>query len=161
MMFDEIRNYPNIKERFLRKIEKQENGCWLTTSKPILNSGYAQFSYGKYGKITAHRLSYVLFNGDIKDGLKVCHSCDNKRCVNPGHLWLGTQKQNLQDMKQKGRSHKSKLLSDNDINDIKQKLKEGHLHKNIAADFGICRAYVTQISLGKRLVTIEGVSDVR
>ena len=55
--------------------------------------------------MAAHRAAWILYKGEIPAGIFVCHTCDNRRCCNPAHLFLGTQKDNLQDMKRKGRSH--------------------------------------------------------
>jgi len=91
---------------FLAKVgEPDENGCmeWQGTFNPN-GYGKAQFKvsddYTYYG---AHRVAYYLEHGDFDRDLVVCHSCDNKRCVNPDHLWIGTQKDNLADMVAKGR----------------------------------------------------------
>lgn len=69
--------------------------------------GYGQLNFN--GAITkAHRLSYAAFVGPITGGLFVCHKCDNPKCCNPAHLFLGTQQDNVADMVAKGRSHKGR-----------------------------------------------------
>ena len=59
--------------------------------------------YGKAGGTTAHRWTWMLLHGEIPDGLLVCHTCDNPPCCNPGHLFLGTAKDNVRDAMNKGR----------------------------------------------------------
>lgn len=88
----------DIEEESL-KIAK--NGCWLWT-KTRNSNGYGQVKIDKKHWFV-HRASYTIFKGDIPCGLCVCHSCDNPSCVNPDHLWLGTRKQNSEDMVRKGR----------------------------------------------------------
>lgn len=87
-------------ERFWRKVEKGP-GCWLW--KASLRNRYGQFGV-KPGYIEfAHRFSYELKYGAVPKGLFVCHSCDNKICVNPKHLFLGTALDNNRDCWNKGR----------------------------------------------------------
>lgn len=88
-------------ERFMQFVMKAESGCWLWLSTKKKN-GYGTFSY-ESKKQHAHRVSYLFFNADIPEGMQVHHRCDNPGCVNPEHLWIGNQKQNIQDMIQKGR----------------------------------------------------------
>lgn len=72
---------------------------WLGTKNP---NGYGSFS-SRYFSGLAHRASWEIFVGPIPDGLFICHKCDNKSCVNPEHLFLGTQYDNMQDKAQKDR----------------------------------------------------------
>lgn len=87
-------------KRFWSKVKKGP-GCWEWQGGKYYN-GYGQF-YERPNKTTAHRFSYKLFFGSVPEELKVCHWCDNRSCVRPSHLFLGTQKDNMQDMISKGR----------------------------------------------------------
>jgi hypothetical protein len=76
-----IVNNPEVRERFYSKF-KESNGCWLWQGKP--NRGYGEFSL-KHKSLRAHRVSYIIHNGEIPDELNVLHKCDNPLCVNPAH----------------------------------------------------------------------------
>jgi hypothetical protein len=84
-------------------IKKSDNECWGWSGYINKGNGYAYFCFqGKV--ISAHRFSYSYFKDFIPESLFVCHSCDQKICTNPDHLFLGTPKDNTHDMIKKGRS---------------------------------------------------------
>lgn len=95
---------PTAEDRFWSKVKKSDDpdGCWEWQTH-LSNKGYGFFSY--HGKnVGAHRRSYEMAYGEIKDGLHVLHTCDNPPCIRPDHLKLGTMADNVKDMIKKGRS---------------------------------------------------------
>lgn len=97
-----------IKERLLERIEiDNKTGCW-NWKLSLDEWGYGRTKlYKTRQNWKAHRLSYTVFKGDINGGLFVCHKCDNPKCINPEHLFLGTHQDNMNDMVKKGRANKN------------------------------------------------------
>ena len=88
--------------RFWSKVDRDETGCWTWLgAKTALKYGQIELD-GR--SIYAHRVSWELANGPIPSGLQVLHRCDNPPCVRPDHLFLGTQRDNITDMANKGRA---------------------------------------------------------
>lgn len=92
----------NKEAKFESRIERiTESGCWIWTGL-LTNVGYGKMGIGTK-TISTHRYSYEQAYGPIPKGLLVLHKCDNRCCVNPEHLYLGTQSDNIKDMYSKGR----------------------------------------------------------
>ena len=152
-----------LKDRFWPKVNKRgPDECWEWTASTIAG-GYGHM--GVNGKIVlAHRVSYELHNGPIPSGdgyhgTCVLHKCDNPKCVNPKHLFLGSNADNMADRELKGRgatpdnrgdSHGMAKLSEEDVLEIRSLLKTGGmLQKCIAETFGVSSAQISAINTGR------------
>lgn len=91
-------------EVLMSRVEKLSSGCWVWTG-PTNKKGYGRIGIRvKRASRLAHRAAWLLMVGDIPPGIFVCHHCDNPPCCNPAHLFLGTNKENKEDSKRKGRT---------------------------------------------------------
>lgn len=117
-------------------------GCWLWT-KSVNAYGYGNYTDCGVTKL-AHRLSWSIFRGEIPAGMFVCHRCDVPACCNPDHLFLGTQRENLQDMANKGRHNRlgGAKLNEAQVLEI---LALDSPQRLIAANYGISPSNVSRI----------------
>ena len=118
------------------------NGCMEFTGCVQAN-GYARATVQRKTDY-AHRHIYRLVNGELPAGMDVCHRCDNRKCINPEHLFLGTRKENMADAVSKGRQAKGSKLPHFRVtqfvsDEIAKMAREGTPYKEVAARFGICR----------------------
>lgn len=145
-----------LKQRLFSRLEVDSlTGCWNWTG-PKIGKGYGMIRVPwtrTPGYI--HRLSWMIANGDIPEGMQVCHKCDNRICARPDHLFLGTCGDNLQDMKGKGRHlygerNTEAKLTEEQVLQIHALGKTGLSQAKIAARFGVGQMTISRILRGER-----------
>lgn len=139
---------------FQKSVSNPQTGCVVWQGR-LNHKGYGLISYkGKYR--STHRIVYEALIGEIPAGMHVLHRCDNRRCVNTEHLFLGTNRDNIEDKIAKDRSGKKLTIAK--VLEIKRMLAAGEPHSRIAARFGIVSSIVSRIKTGHRWghVTSEG-----
>jgi|SRR5580693_959441 hypothetical protein len=138
-----------LKRRLLLRIDIADNGCWNWLGSKGTN-GYGTITY-LYRTLSCHRASWIVHFETLPDDACVLHKCDNRACINPDHLFLGTYQDNHDDMHRKGRSnhrHGAKLTYEQ-VDEIKYLLGEGSLSQyKIGQIYGVSRSAVLQIHLG-------------
>lgn len=142
-----------MEDRFWAKVD-QSGDCWIWTAAKLGN-GYGQFKARSYHVVTTHRLSYEMAKGPIPDGMFVCHTCDNPSCVNPEHLFVGTPKDNVQDMVSKGRAkpgpplrggaNGNATLSEETVRQIRALPLS---YRALSARFGVSKSQIARIKTG-------------
>lgn len=132
-----------IEERFWAAVKKASpDECW-EWQKSTVPAGYGQIQHNGKNR-TAHRVSWELHHGEIPEGMHVLHRCDNRACVNPSHLFLGTHLDNVRDMVKKGRNNRK--LTPAQVREIRS--ITGKPHVEIAKQFGVSRSLIGQIRQG-------------
>jgi hypothetical protein len=156
-----------LETRFWSRVLKTET-CWLWTGwrarRPSGEDSYGKLYVTRSSWVKAHRYSYRLHNGDFPEDLHVLHKCDNILCVNPEHLFLGTQLDNMRDMISKdryprdarrkhmlgrnGSRHSSSALSHDQIVDVCRRLLAGEFQQKIADTYGVSQSTISNIKRG-------------
>lgn len=131
--------------RFQSKIKVMPSGCheWQGS---VGKHGYGKLSINNK-MVLAHRIAWEIEHGPIPDGMDCCHTCDNRRCVNPAHMFIGTRKDNMHDASLKGRlsrthqpkgeRHGNAKLTDESVRVIRRLAMDGASYKSIARIYGV------------------------
>ncbi len=154
-----------LTERFWSKVDQSAgpNACWPWL-KEVNNKGYGRFwiyGNGSERSVQAHRFAVELATGGpITLGLIILHSCDNPPCCNPAHLRIGTYSENTADAiakgrlrplpyekQQRGSARPAAVLTEDDIPEIRERLRRGDKQRDIAASFGVSQKIITLINL--------------
>ena len=139
---------PNTIEQFLKHVEKTPT-CWRWTAA-IGAGGYGVSHWGRDVE-TAPRTAYRLFRGwSVPKGKVLRHTCDNRWCVNPDHLVVGTYRENLEDAVAAGRrTDIRRLLTPIDVMEIKRLIKAGKKQKEVAVQFNCSQGHISRLMSGK------------
>jgi hypothetical protein len=141
-----VRKEP-VSARFWRKVQKG-TGCWLWMAGRD-SWGYGVFWMGGR-QCRANRVCFELTSGPIPEGKQVLHRCDNPQCVNPEHLFLGTNRDNVDDKVAKGRQPRGETngrakLSDEQAAEIGRRRRAGECATALAREFGVSQQRVSQL----------------
>lgn len=142
------------RDRFMGYVDVGDAGaCWLWTA------GRARNGYGKFklhGRtLGAHRLMYLLYYGNLPDNSQVCHTCDNRPCVNPKHLFLGTCRDNMKDKVSKHRQARGgtngrSVFDETTAAEIKTLRRAGWKLTELAARFGVNASSISHLCIGRK-----------
>lgn len=141
---------PKREALFWSKVDKT-SGCWNWTAY-VGTHGYGVIGTmlkGENRTYHTHRVSWEWHNGPIPAGVSVLHRCDNRKCVNPSHLFLGTHRDNMQDMTAKGRHVGNRKLTEAQVINIRERRAAGERTKDLGAEFGMSPQHISSICVGK------------
>ena len=145
-----------LADRLARRLQLDESTGCLEWTGALGDRGYGTIrsSEAPYRARFTHRVAWEMANGPIPEGMFVCHRCDNRRCCNPAHLFLGTPKDNTQDMIAKGRKPvgsrtPNAQLTEADVTQIRALRADGWTYDRIAERFGIQSRNVGTICRGQ------------
>ena len=169
-----ITNIDREKEILLSHISINSDGCWNWTgsrnSEGYGNTMIGSRRDGSRRTAKAHRVSFFIFTGISPEGYDVCHKCDNPSCINPNHLFLGTEKDNMRDMVRKGRESRlpsekcsSTKLTKDQVIEAKQLKRHGTSYYLLAKMFGVSKSTIRQAVIGetwKALARRPGGSEI-
>jgi hypothetical protein len=142
--------HPSFNERFWRKVRLDQDGCWEWLGA---KNGYG-YGICKVGKknVGAHRVSWELHFGPVPEGLAVLHHCDNRPCVRPNHLFIGTWAMNARDRDLKGRNvsprgerHWKATLTEDQVRELRRRYSFGERLADMASEYGISPAHASDI----------------
>lgn len=128
-------------ERFMAQVVVDEDGCWLWRGRRDWPR------YPRLDKTSAGRAMWRRHRGEIPDGLVVCHTCDQRACVNPAHLFLGDYQANTRDAVRKGRWHKK--LTPAQTREIRDAVLSGEHAIDVACRYRISEGHVRKIARGE------------
>jgi len=148
--------HTSTEHKLLSYISVKPNGCWEWMGSRTWD-GYGRLRVGEK-TYRAHRVSYELFNGPIQEGMFICHTCDNPSCVNPQHLFQGSNRDNILDaiakghkLSVKGENHGMSRLSSQQVSEIRNLYLSGVLSQaSIGLIYGISQTHVGRITRGER-----------
>jgi len=131
----------------------KDSGCFECTSHYTSTGGYIEYHFNNKKRVL-HRYIFEECYGNIPDGMIVRHKCDNRACINPEHLELGSHEENMKDMTDRGRQCKGQdspfaKLTDQDIPEIRNLLAGGEKITEIAKRYGVSRAAIDSIKRNK------------
>jgi hypothetical protein len=138
---------------FWSKVRRHPTDCWEWLGFVCKTTGYGQCSKGfEYQGV--HRIAYALAYGTLPPNMQVCHTCDNRTCVRPSHLWLGSIRDNMLDKNAKGRqawgeSNAGHKLTSKQVEEIKLRCKKHGDKRALAREYNVSESAVGRIINGK------------